>query len=261
LPTTLPAPRVPSGFPPRATPAPRAGGLTRRPSGQTALYSEAGDPTAPSSGSTTLYIEAGSLTTPSSGQTTPNSESGGPAAPDLEVGGSNATQGSLITPAAAPSVDLPPRVWPTSSIAYVRRPRQLAVPLPADLTPAFLHRRPTSIMPITPPVNPHPMVTWAKDGFRLPHDRLTLVATATLTTSSAIPTSVRTALTDPNWHVAMEEEYGALMSNGTWDLVPSLVAPMSSPISGSSRASSYPTGLSTATRLVGSFGASLNAPC
>jgi hypothetical protein len=64
------------------------------------------------------------------------------------------------------------------------------------------------------------MVTRAKDGFRLPRDRLTLVATTSLSPPSAIPTSVHTALADPNWRVAMEEEYGALMSNGTWELVP-----------------------------------------
>jgi hypothetical protein len=35
-----------------------------------------------------------------------------------------------------------------------------------------------------------------------------------------IPSFVRTALTNPNWCEAMEDEYGALMSNGIWDLVP-----------------------------------------
>jgi hypothetical protein len=68
-------------------------------------------------------------------------------------------------------------------------------------------------------VNPHPMVTRAKDGFRLPRDRLTLVATASSSPPSAIPTSVRATLADLNWCVAMEE-YGALMSNRTWELVP-----------------------------------------
>jgi hypothetical protein len=51
-------------------------------------------------------------------------------------------------------------------------------------------------------------------------DRLILAATTTSLTPSPIPSSVRTALTDPNWCAAMEDEYGALMSNGTWDLVP-----------------------------------------
>jgi hypothetical protein len=50
-------------------------------------------------------------------------------------------------------------------------------------------------------------------------DRLVLAATTMSPTLSPIPSSVRAALTDPNWRVAMEDEYGALMSNGTWDLV------------------------------------------
>jgi hypothetical protein len=75
-------------------------------------------------------------------------------------------------------------------------------------------------VPVTPPMNPHPMVTRAKDGFRLPHDRLTLVAMASSSSPSAIPTSVLAALTDLNWRAAMEEEYETLMSNGTWELVP-----------------------------------------
>jgi hypothetical protein len=37
---------------------------------------------------------------------------------------------------------------------------------------------------------------------------------------SPIPTSVREALADPNWRRAMEEEYGALLTNQTWDHVP-----------------------------------------
>jgi hypothetical protein len=44
--------------------------------------------------------------------------------------------------------------------------------------------------------------------------------TFTASPPSPIPSSVRAALTDPNWCAAMEDEYGALMSNGTWDLVP-----------------------------------------
>jgi hypothetical protein len=76
------------------------------------------------------------------------------------------------------------------------------------------------VVPATPPENPHRMVTRAKDGFRVLPDRLILAATTTSPTTSPIPSSVRAALTDPNWRAAMEDEYGALMSNGTWDLVP-----------------------------------------
>jgi hypothetical protein len=35
-----------------------------------------------------------------------------------------------------------------------------------------------------------------------------------------VPSSVRAALIDPNWHRAMEEEFTALIANNTWDLVP-----------------------------------------
>jgi hypothetical protein len=36
---------------------------------------------------------------------------------------------------------------------------------------------------------------------------------------SPIPKTYRGALKDPNWHSAMVEEYGALLSNYTWHLV------------------------------------------
>jgi hypothetical protein len=71
------------------------------------------------------------------------------------------------------------------------------------------------VVPVTPPENPHWMVTRAKHGFRVLPDRLILVGTTTSPTPSPIPSSIRAALVDPSWHAN-----GALMSNGTWDLVP-----------------------------------------
>jgi hypothetical protein len=76
------------------------------------------------------------------------------------------------------------------------------------------------VVPVTHPENPHRMVTRVKYGFRVLPDRLILPATTTSPTPSPIPSSVRAAHADPNWRAAMEDEYGALMSNGTWDLVP-----------------------------------------
>jgi hypothetical protein len=39
--------------------------------------------------------------------------------------------------------------------------------------------------------------------------------TFTASPPSLIPSSVCATLTNPNWRAAMEDEYGALMSNGT----------------------------------------------
>jgi hypothetical protein len=58
------------------------------------------------------------------------------------------------------------------------------------------------------------MTTWAKRGFQLPADRLNLSATSA-STLSPVPSSVRTALIDPNWRRAMEEEFAALIANNT----------------------------------------------
>jgi hypothetical protein len=55
----------------------------------------------------------------------------------------------------------------------------------------------------------------AKDGFRMATKPFTFTASM----SSLIPSSVCVALTDHNWRAAMEDEYRALMSNGTWELV------------------------------------------
>jgi hypothetical protein len=59
------------------------------------------------------------------------------------------------------------------------------------------------------------MVTRAKVGFRMPREPLVLTATTTTAPPSLIPISLCATLADPNWHTTMEEEYGALLSNGT----------------------------------------------
>jgi hypothetical protein len=62
---------------------------------------------------------------------------------------------------------------------------------------------------VAPLVNPHPMTTRVKWGFRLPTDRLTLSVTSA-STLSLVPSSVRAALVDPNWRHTMEEEFAAM---------------------------------------------------
>jgi hypothetical protein len=61
------------------------------------------------------------------------------------------------------------------------------------------------------------MRTRGKSGFRLPaKDRLNL----NVSVSSSLPNSYKSALLDPNWAVAMNDEYDALIQNNTWQLVP-----------------------------------------
>jgi hypothetical protein len=64
------------------------------------------------------------------------------------------------------------------------------------------------------------MITRGNAGFRVVPDRLVLTAATSSLTPSLIPSSARAALADPHWRVAMKEEYGSLISNGTWELVP-----------------------------------------
>jgi hypothetical protein len=76
------------------------------------------------------------------------------------------------------------------------------------------------VVPVTPPDNPHRMITRGKIGFRVVSVRLVLIAMTSSLTPSPIPSSARATLADPHLRAAMEEEYGALISNGTWKLVP-----------------------------------------
>jgi len=74
---------------------------------------------------------------------------------------------------------------------------------------------PEAIVPIT---NAHSMRTRGKDGFWQLVDRLNLHMTAAATT--LVPSSVRAALLDPAWRLAMQAEFDALQANDTWTLVP-----------------------------------------
>jgi hypothetical protein len=107
------------------------------------------------------------------------------------------------------------------AVVYHRReptiPDALDVPAVPSESPIYhsvaIHRDPRHV---------HPMVTWRAASVLRPVDRLILAATTSSTPpdASPVPSSVRTALADPHWRRAMEEEYAALLANHTWDLVP-----------------------------------------
>ena len=68
--------------------------------------------------------------------------------------------------------------------------------------------------PSLPPI--HHMHTRSKSGIVKPILRLNLHSSSI----SSVPRSLIQALKDPNWHEAMNEGYNALITNGTWVLVP-----------------------------------------
>jgi hypothetical protein len=76
------------------------------------------------------------------------------------------------------------------------------------------------VVSVSPLENPHQIITPGKIGFKVVPDCHVLTATTSSLTPSPIPTSTRGALADPKWRAAMEEEYRALMSNGTWEFIP-----------------------------------------
>jgi hypothetical protein len=80
---------------------------------------------------------------------------------------------------------------------------------PSVYHPVAIHRDPGHV---------HPMVTRRAAGVLRPVDRLILAADTSSTPpdASPVPSSVRTALADPHWRRAMEEEYVARLANHTW---------------------------------------------
>ncbi|GJT49335.1 ribonuclease H-like domain-containing protein [Tanacetum coccineum] len=83
---------------------------------------------------------------------------------------------------------------------------------PTIPTPAPTNTAPQNIST----TNRHSMVTRAKARIS---KRLTRM-NCHITTTSPLPRSHLHALRDPHWHKAMVDEYNALISNGTWALVP-----------------------------------------
>jgi hypothetical protein len=61
------------------------------------------------------------------------------------------------------------------------------------------------------------MVTHSRTGTLRPNPRYAYVAT---TSMSAVPSSVRASLQDPDWRTVMQLEFDALQANRTWSLVP-----------------------------------------
>ncbi|KAK1431722.1 hypothetical protein QVD17_08299 [Tagetes erecta] len=84
--------------------------------------------------------------------------------------------------------------------------------------PTAAHSQPPPSPP--PTTNHHSMQTRAKSGVHKPNIKYNLHTNTSTQTISPIPTSYQKALSDPNWKLAMIDEFKALKETGTWELVP-----------------------------------------
>ena len=138
------------------------------------------------------------------------SGSGGAPTPSPPPAGASAAP-SPVPPTAAP--DGAPPTGTAGSAAPANAPSQAVASGASRPSGRTTTTVPQAIPPVT---NAHGMRTRGKDGTRHPVDRLNLHAAAL----SPVPTSVRSALADPVWRQAMQEEFDALQANDTWSLVP-----------------------------------------
>ncbi|GJU97562.1 ribonuclease H-like domain-containing protein [Tanacetum coccineum] len=140
----------------------------------------------------------------------------------------------LSTGTPTPSIHIltqphPSQLDSTPHLGLTNEHVTLTEPTTPDPTPAPTSPGPTpnthlttpaatasSNSPNGPTTNTHHMVTRAKAGISKPLARMN----CHVTTTSPIPRSHLHALRDPHWHKAMVDEYNALISNGTWALVP-----------------------------------------
>jgi len=65
------------------------------------------------------------------------------------------------------------------------------------------------------------MTTRAKNGIYKSNSKMfSNFSAMTTTTKSLLPKDLASAIRDPNWKIAMLDEFNALIANKTWKLVP-----------------------------------------
>jgi hypothetical protein len=186
-------------------PKPLFGGQTTLPGCPTTLGIEAGGSTTSPGGQTTPRTKAGGQTTLPGSQTTHRTEAGcSTATPGGQTAHPHVAPSSLASPASAvPTAPPVPSAAPTSTTPpaphaalasqhFSCHPRAMQE-LPA---PALHQQSPlVKAVPVAPSINPHPITTRANQSFRLPPNKLTLLATSS-SPLSPVPTSIRAALAD-----------------------------------------------------------------
>lgn len=140
-----------------------------------------------------------------------------------------------------PMSGLPPTPTPNPASASIPRLTVAAEPGPASPLPPANGPGHTTVSASNPAFAPgpgyapehaqlatHPMVTHNQDHTRRPKEYPDFVTTryplpqglVTICSNDVEPTSFTQATKDPKWRAAMEDEFNALIRNGTWQLVP-----------------------------------------
>ncbi|KAL8114976.1 hypothetical protein AgCh_021702 [Apium graveolens] len=118
---------------------------------------------------------------------------------------------------------LPPDSSQTSS-------QRSLVQSPVHLPESFDDVSVDKIQPLThvntdiPPDRVHSMTTRSMNNIYKPKLYKSYAATKHPLPDLVEPTCVSTAIKDPNWRMAMSEEFNSLLRHGTWELVPSSLA-------------------------------------
>ena len=125
------------------------------------------------------------------------------------------SQSQPIVPQSAQTHDLPfrpPTPLGSTSIPAAQQPNPapLSAPVTGPFTSAHSPAQPTP----TPAQRP---VTRSQHGIFKPNTKYGFL---TNVTKSPLPRNPVSALNDPNWTMAMDDEYNALIKNKTWVLVP-----------------------------------------
>lgn len=133
-------------------------------------------------------------------------------------GTSPTSTSTLGVPTNQPQLPQITQMYSQRSRAVTDHQQSTSAPSTSSASTASQRSSRAPIVPIPPVVNAHTMTTRGKQGISQPKQILDL-SVINPADVSPLPKTYRGALSDPNWNAAMVEEFSALTTNQTWDLV------------------------------------------